>query len=173
MESPRESPNLRPPFQVSDEESPSVQNSSEALLELYKMAAEMADRVSARRGVANAFFLSIQSVMLGIVSVAATGGRQVPWWAALILVLTGVSISATWWLQLRSYRTLNGAKFNVINSVEPQLPIRIFSTEWQILTRNPSDKWWNRYTELGATERKIPWIFAALHVGLFIGIICT
>jgi hypothetical protein len=146
-------------------------DSSEALLELYKMAVEMSDRVSARRGVANAFFLSVQTAMLGAIGIAATGGRQVPWWAALILAFTGIAISATWWLQLRSYRTLNAAKFHVINSVEPRLPIQVFSTEWEILTRDSSGKWWNRYTELGATERKIPWIFAALHAALFIGIL--
>jgi hypothetical protein len=146
---------------------------SETLLELYKMAVEMADRVSARRGTANAFFLSVQTAMLGAIVIAATGGKQVPWWAALILALAGISISVTWWLQLRSYRTLNDAKFEVINSVEPQLPIQIFSTEWEILTHEPSKKWWNRYAELGATERRIPWIFAALHAALFIGILCT
>jgi hypothetical protein len=137
------------------------------------MAVEMSDRVSARRGTANAFFLTVQTAMLGVIGIAATGGRQVPWWAALILALTGISISGTWWLQLRSYRTLNMAKFEIINSVEPRLPIQVFSTEWDILTGTPSGRWWNRYTELGETERRVPWIFAALHAALFIGILCT
>jgi hypothetical protein len=152
---------------------PDLSEPSDALLELYKMAVEMADRVSARRGIANAFFLSVQTAMLSVISIAATAGGRVPWWTALILAMAGISISATWWLQLCSYRTLNGAKFDIINSVEPRLPVRIFSDEWKILTRDSSEKWWNRYSELGRTERMVPWIFAALHAALFIGILST
>lgn len=152
---------------------PGQSQPSDALLELYKMAVEMADRVSARRGIANAFFLSVQTAMLSVISIVATAGGRMPWWAALILALAGISISATWWLQLRSYRALNGAKFEIINSVELLLPVRIFSDEWKILTRDSSEKWWYRKSELGSTERMVPWIFAALHAALFVGILTT
>ncbi|MCD9876105.1 RipA family octameric membrane protein [Streptomyces guryensis] len=143
------------------------------LLDLYKMAVEMSDRVSARRGAANAFFLSVQTAFIGALGITATDGQSVPWWAALVLTLAGISISVVWWLQLRSYRVLNRAKFDIINAVEPQLPLQIFSKEWEILTENSGGPWWASYTELGETERKVPWVFAALHAGLFIGILCT
>jgi hypothetical protein len=146
---------------------------SPEVLDLYKMAVEMADRVSARRGAANAFFLSVQTAFVGAMGVTATDNQNVPWWAALILALAGISISLVWWLQLRSYRVLNSAKFDIINAVEPRLPLQVFSQEWEMLTGNSGGPWWTRYTELGATERQVPWVFAALHAGLFIGILCT
>ncbi|GAA3812993.1 hypothetical protein GCM10022403_053310 [Streptomyces coacervatus] len=146
---------------------------SPELLDLYKMAVEMADRVSARRGAANAFFLSVQTALLGATGITVTDNQNVPWWAALVLGLAGISISLVWWLQLRSYRVLSTAKFDIINAVEPRLPLQVFSAEWKILTRNSGGPWWTKYTELGATERKVPWVFAALHAGLVIGILCT
>ncbi|MFF4506281.1 hypothetical protein [Streptomyces sp. NPDC001401] len=156
-----------------DSARPEVPAPSPELLDLYKLAVEMSDRVSARRGAANAFFLSVQTAFVGALGITATDGQNVPWWAALVLTLAGVSISLVWWLQLRSYRVLNRAKFDIINAVEPQLPLQVFSQEWAILTGNSDGPWWTRYTELGATERKVPWVFAALHAGLFIGILCT
>lgn len=150
-----------------------VSDPAPELLDLYKMAVEMSDRVSARRGAANAFFLSVQTAFLGALGITATENQNVPWWAALVLTLAGISISFVWWLQLRSYRMLNRAKFDIINAVEPRLPLQAFHQEWEILTGNSAGPWWTRYTELGATERKVPWIFAALHAGLFIGILCT
>ncbi|MEV1077290.1 hypothetical protein AB0I98_03400 [Streptomyces sp. NPDC050211] len=150
-----------------------VRAPSPELLDLYKMAVEMSDRVSSRRATANAFFLSVQTAFLGAMGVTATDNARVPWWAALVLALAGISISLVWWIQLHSYRTLNRAKFDIINAVEPRLPLQVFSKEWEILTRNSGGPRWTRYAELGATERKIPWVFAALHAGLFIGILST
>ena len=40
-------------------------------VELYKLAVEMADRVSARRGHANQFYLTLQSVLLGAPALVA------------------------------------------------------------------------------------------------------
>ncbi|WP_084728718.1 RipA family octameric membrane protein [Streptacidiphilus neutrinimicus] len=151
------------------------------MVELYKLAVEMADRVSARRSVANAFFLSIQTAFLGAIGITLASVRSEPGWLAPVITLAGFAISAAWWLQLRSYRDLNAAKFQVINQVETQLPIRIFSDEWALLKPTPAASGpaaeaaeppylkGHHYTELGASERTIPWIFAALHALLLLG----
>jgi hypothetical protein len=145
----------------------------ETLLELYKLAVEMADRVSARRGHANSFFLSIQTAFVGVSGVTATQLRDEPWWVAASLAAAGVSLSVTWWLQLRGYRTLNTAKFEVINAIEPRLPARLFSKEWELLIGGEGIARRLRYTELGRTERKVPWVFALLHVALCVGVLST
>ena len=77
-------------------------------------------------------------------------------------------MSACWWLQLRSYRDLNRAKFAVIIEVEKQLPVRVFTDEWQSLKTDPIKTWRQRYAELGTVERVVPWVFAALYVTLFV-----
>ncbi|MFF3787447.1 hypothetical protein [Streptomyces sp. NPDC001933] len=139
------------------------------VLDLYKLAVEMADRVSARRGTANAFFLSVQTTFIALVSFGFPRLSESPWWVSLAVFLAGFTLSATWWMQLRSYRDLNTAKFKVINKLEERLPVKIFADEWKELKRDPIPAWRERYAELGASERTIPVVFVAAHLLLFVG----
>ena len=144
-------------------------DSDPRVLELYKTAVEMADRVSARRSTANAFFLTAQTALVAVIGVTTPSLLKAPWWTALAVAVAGVVLSASWWLQLRTYRDLNRAKFNVINTMEEDLPVRIFSDEWNILKKDPVKPWRIRYAELGTVERVIPSIFALLYILLFLG----
>jgi hypothetical protein len=139
------------------------------VLELYKLAVEMADRVSARRGTANAYFLSVQTAFVALVGFGFQELAKSPWWAPLAVALAGITLSATWWLQLRSYRELNTAKFKGINKIEERLEVKIFSDEWEALARDPVVGWRRRYAELGASERVVPVVFVAAHLLLFAG----
>lgn len=128
-------------------------------LELYKLAVEMADRTSARRSSANSFYVSLQTAMLAVLGLL-TGREEPPTAPVLIAVCTaGMATAVTWFLQLRSYRDLNRAKFSVICSLEESLPVAIFSDEWDSLKKDPVKRWRGRYAELGTVERVIPWIF--------------
>jgi len=80
-------------------------------LELYKLAVEMADRVSARRATANAFFLTVNTALLAFVS---SGSLNLLW----LVALAGIALSETWAILLKSYRDLNAAKFSVITEME-------------------------------------------------------
>lgn len=139
------------------------------ILELYKLAVEMADRVSARRGTANAFFLSVQTAFVGLVGFGFPEFSKASWWAALAVALAGVTLSATWWLQLRSYRDLNTAKFKGINKIEERLPVKVFADEWEALRHDPVVGWRKRYAELGTSERLVPLVFVAAHLLLLGG----
>jgi len=81
-------------------------------MEQYKLAVEMADRISARRATANGFFLTVQTTLLALMAVK---GLDRAWVAAGGIVLAG-----TWWLLLRSYRDLSSAKWKVIQAIEEQ-----------------------------------------------------
>ncbi|MFB6720037.1 hypothetical protein ACFCV3_07750 [Kribbella sp. NPDC056345] len=138
-------------------------------VDLYKLAVEMADRISARRATANSFFLTVQTAFVGVVGLAAPSLVKSPWWANGVVAVAGVALSVSWWLQLRSYRDLNRAKFNVILELEKQLPHQVFADEWKSLKADPIRGLRGRYAELGAVERFVPWVFAALYILLFIG----
>ncbi len=136
----------------------------DAYLELYKLAVEMADRISARRGVANSFFLTAST---GVV--ALLGTQDVRWY----LAAAGIVFSVTWWALLKSYRELNGAKFEIILAMEQRLPVRVYGDEWDRLRREPvrpslrRDRlrsWLAQYRELGRVERVMPWIFALIYL---------
>ncbi|WP_369390301.1 hypothetical protein AB5J72_23630 [Streptomyces sp. CG1] len=139
------------------------------ILELYKLAVEMADRVSARRGTANAFFLSVQSALVTLVAFGSPNLSQSPWWVPLAVALAGITLSGAWWMQLRSYRDLNGAKFQVIHKLEDHLAARLMADEWDILKRDPLPGLRTRYAELGTSERIVPVVFAMAHLILFGG----
>lgn len=139
------------------------------VLDLYKMAVEMADRISARRATANAFFLTAQTALVAVIGLAAPSLLRASWWTSLAVSLAGVTLSASWWLQLRSYRDLNGAKFAVINAIEKVLPVKVFTDEWALLEAGLGAVRKRKYLKLGTTERLIPAIFALLYVLLFVG----
>ena len=55
-----------------------------AVLELYKLAVESADRVTSRRGTANSYFLTIQTTFIAVLAVAAPQGARTPAWQAAV-----------------------------------------------------------------------------------------
>jgi hypothetical protein len=136
------------------------------VLELYKLTVDMADRISARRGQANQFYLTLQSTLLGVPAIfSAFGTSGLDPLRATLLAAIGAITSAAWWLQLRSYRDLNRAKFDVINRIEHEhLPVRPFSDEWASLKQDPLPTWQGRYAELGTVERTVPIAFFFLEL---------
>jgi hypothetical protein len=131
-------------------------------LELYKLAVEMADRVSARRATANAFFLTVNTALLAFLSSGLDDALR-------LVALAGIALSGTWWLLLKSYRDLNAAKFGVITEMENHLEVKVFEDEWEQLKEKRQEGWRGRYAEFGAVERFVPLIFAALYAAAFVG----
>jgi hypothetical protein len=132
--------------------------------ELYQLAVEMAYRISARRSVANNFFLTVNT---GVIAVLGT--TDVRWY----LAAAGIVLCVAWWELLKSYRDLNAAKFVVILAMEKKLPAQIFTDEWQILhpehapfalNREALRAWSGQYRELGYVERLVPWVFVLIYI---------
>jgi hypothetical protein len=140
-----------------------------SVVEIYKLAVEMADRVSSRRSNANAFFLTVQTALVAAAGLAGEPLRHLNSWAALTIALAGAVLSTSWWLLLRSYRELNRAKFAVINELERELPLAIYTSEWVSLREHRVGLSRFRYADLGTVERFVPWVFASIYILLFIG----
>ncbi|MGA2452023.1 MAG: hypothetical protein ABSG93_00765 [Solirubrobacteraceae bacterium] len=148
-------------------------NLPEHYFDLYMLMVEMADRVSARRGTANAFFLTVNTGLVTLV-----GSTDLRWYVAF----AGIVFSGTWWLLLRSYRRLNAAKFSVIIEMEERLPKQVFGDEYRHYRGTSSlgrvvgapvsranigarlAAWTTRYRELGEVERVVPIVFAFIYV---------
>lgn len=128
-------------------------------LDQYKLAVEMADRVSARRATANSFFVTVQSAL-----VTAFGFAHGDRWP---LAIAGVVVAGAWWLSLRSYRMLNAAKFEVITDMEKRLYAAPYGDEWAILARQegPLRK---RYAALSFVEQTVPIAFLVLNLVLLV-----
>ena len=94
-----------------------------AVMEQYKLYVEMTDRISNRRGLANTFFLTLNSAILTLVAVfwRDQPDSLSPWFMLPALALT-LGLCLAWFWLVRSYRQLNSGKFAVIGALEQRLP---------------------------------------------------
>lgn len=143
------------------------------VMDIYKLSVEMADRISARRAVANAFFLTINTTLVAIVGLHKPEDESAL--LPIAVCFAGIAVSACWWYLLRNYRKLNEAKFVVINKIEADyLPLTPFLDEWAILSNEGDSKGKMARVraalqQLGNVERVIPVIFGLLYLMLLIG----
>ncbi|GAB7038291.1 MULTISPECIES: RipA family octameric membrane protein [Catenuloplanes] len=133
-----------------------------AVLEQYKLCVEMADRTSARRGLANTYFLTLNTL---VVTVAGVFGRTVAG-APAVSLLIPLSVlllqCVAWFTLLQSYRRLNAAKYLVIGVLEQRLPA---SPLWA--AERPA----SRHLPLTFLEQWIPATFAAAYVAAFVVVV--
>ena len=151
-----------------------VSDSADAqVVDLYKLAVEMADRVSARRAAANTYFVSVHSAI--VAALAFLGSRVPPPPTGLLVAVCGVGVLAAgvWFVLLRSYRELNRVKFSVIIELEKRLPARVYNDEWALIQQTRTGGWRSRYAELGAVERLAPLLFAALDVAIAVYLVVS
>lgn len=167
------------------------------LLELYKNAVEMADRVSSRRAGANTFFLTLNTALAAVVGIVSSARRPPPHGSApsfdafglVATAVAGIVLALVWRALLAYYRRLNAAKFDVINKLEEQLPVQPFAEEWAILhpgeTDEPEPKLehhqvierlrrWRRKTrhrEATIIEQVVPLVFVAIYVALAVRVL--
>ena len=141
------------------------------LLEQYRLYVEMADRVSARRGLTNSFFLTLNTGIVGVIAAlkhVPDGSQQ--WWLVIPLVAI-LGQCYAWFYLVRSYRLINGAKYRVVGALEERLPASPF---WRA-------EWWEmgqgrdraRYWPLSHIEQWIPALFALTYVAGFLTLLIT
>lgn len=134
--------------------------------DIYKIAIDMADKVSARRGRANTFFATANAALVALIGTSHYSDY---------VAIAGVLLTFVWMLMLKSYRDLNEAKFFVIGEMETRLPARIFTDEWARLKQEPiqlrigsATTWLAQYRELGTVEKLVPWLFLTLYAVVLI-----
>lgn len=131
------------------------------LMDQYKLYVEMADRISHRRTIANSYFLSLNSAILGFIGYLMT--KEGTDYHSLLSV-AGVMLTALWHSIILSYRTLNSVKWRVVQQIEIQLPIQPYHTEWEIMQREKNLK----YQPISRVEAAVPWVFLFLYLIMFV-----
>ena len=135
-----------------------------AIMDQYRLYVEMADRVSARRGLTNTFFLTLNSLILTAVGIfwGSEQSPSVPAEAIWVLLAAALAQCGAWWMIVRSYRQLNGGKFKVVGLIEKRLPASPYSSaEWKALGEGED---WRLYLPLTHVEQWVPMIFAAVYI---------
>ena len=140
-------------------------------MEIYKLHAELADRVSQRREGANRLYVSLLvglAAFLGILF--RFGVEDFP--ISVILLSAGIIgalLSISWYIVIRSYRQLNSGKFAALHELEDELAYPFFKREWELLDRGSKP---NRYWKLTVVETGLPIIFFVLSITLTIVSFC-
>jgi hypothetical protein len=141
------------------------------ILEQYKLCVEMADRVSARRALANTFFLTLHGIVFTLVGVFWKDKPNGSPWLLLFPLVLALGMCAAWFWLVRSYRQLNSGKFAVIATLERRLPAFAYSDgEWTALGKG-EDK--SVYWPLTHLEQWIPALFAVLYIAGFLTVLFT
>lgn len=135
----------------------------ELLLNQWQTCVDMANSVSQRRDNMNNIFITLNLAIMAAVSIT---------WdiKSLFILIAGITICILWMLNIRNYKLLNTAKFNVINSIEEKLPSAPFKDEWQFLKNS------KKYMDSTTLERILPITFIFLYIAAVIAIIvikCT
>lgn len=163
------------------------------ILELYKTAVEMADRVSARRAGTNTFFLTVNTALAAVVGIVSSARKPPPNGALptfdafglIVTAIAGMVLAFVWWMLLRYYRRLNSAKWDVITKLEKRLPAQPFTDEW--ITLHPEEpttapaiaklSMWKRVTmrskhrEATVVEQVVPFVFMGIYFLLAVRVI--
>ena len=132
-----------------------------AVLEQYRLYVEMADRISARRGLANTFFLTLNTLVFTIVGVFWEKRPELSPWLLALPLAVAVGQCAGWFFIVRSDRQLNSAKYKVVGALEERLPASPYwNAEWKALGEGRD---WRLYFPLTHMEQWIPVLFALVY----------
>lgn len=144
---------------------------SSALMEQYKLYVELADRVSQRRGVANSFFLLINSTAVVILGSLGVSLEKVSSWLLVFPTVILVCICGVWFYMVRSYSQLNSGKWKVVGVMEERLPASPWwRAEWQALGAG-KDR--SLYWPLTHLEKWVPLVFILLYAGMLTIALCV
>ena len=122
-----------------------------SVLAQWQTCIEMANATSQRRDMMNNIFVTLNLGILSTVSFA--------WSPKFILLLcAGTIICGLWLCFIRNFKLLNSAKFEVIDSLERELPTAPFRDEWEILQKT------KKYYDGTKLERIIPITFICIYV---------
>lgn len=136
---------------------------SQGVLEQYKLYVELADRVSQRRGIANSFFLLVNSSAVIILGSLGVSFQDASPWLFVFPTVILVCICVVWFYLVRSYSQLNSGKWKVVGALEERLPASPWwRAEWQALGGG-KDR--SLYWPLTHLEQWVPWIFVLLYAG--------
>ncbi|GAA1961099.1 hypothetical protein GCM10009838_17020 [Catenulispora subtropica] len=141
-----------------------------AVLEQYKLCVTMSDNLSARRNLANTFFLTLNSGVVAVLAAASRGQRAagVSAWVVVPGFVILLAECLAWFVLIHSYKQLNAAKFAVINTLEERLPAFAYVREWEMVLAARGRQ---RYPQLTWVEKSVPLTFAAAYLVAFLGIL--
>lgn len=126
------------------------------LIDQYTTYVNTTLNVSNRRMRNNRFYVLLLSGTLAVLSVLADI-QIIEDIGLLVAGSLGFALCVLWYLSIVSYKQLNSGKYEVITSMEEDLPAEPFDDEWRVLDEGQN---WRTYITHTRVERKIPGVLA-------------
>jgi hypothetical protein len=135
------------------------------LYKQYELYVTLMDKVYERRDNANAFYLSVNSLLITGLTALLTALLNIQNNHMLIVVMAsaGLLICWSWRRTILTSKRLIGRKYKIIHLLETKLPARLFDTEWEMLSQPE-----HRYTPFSRIEQTIIYAFMAAYVAVAI-----
>jgi hypothetical protein len=140
---------------MTDEDNSSTDGQTE-LIEQYTTYVNTTLNVSNRRMRNNRFYVLLLSGTLAVLSVL-TETQIIEEVGLLLAGLLGLALCSLWYLSIVSYKQLNSGKYEVLTTIEEDLPAEPFRDEWEVLDKGEN---WQTYITHTRVERKIPGVLA-------------
>lgn len=131
------------------------------LLDQYKLYVEMADRVSARRMLANSFFVGAHTTLTIVFTIIIKEDVLKPTLLIVPPFLVLILLCYVWERVVLSYKQLNSGKYKVIGLLEQMLPVAPYDYEWIALGKGKDKK---LYQPLTTVEKWVPRCFGLLYI---------
>ena len=131
------------------------------LFEQYRLYVEMVDRVSARRMLANSFFVGVNTTLITAFTILLKEGIFHRSFISYVPFLAAILLCFVWWRIVFSYRQLNSGKFRVIHALEARLPAAPYDAEWEALGAGRNAKLYRPLTDV---ENWVPICFGLLYL---------
>ncbi len=126
--------------------------------QIYISYCEQASAITDKRHMMSSLYLTICSALTGVI--VANHNNSI----GVVLSFVGIIVSLIWFFMLQSYRKLNSAKFEVIEDIEKEMQMQLYSKEWSILKKK-------KYLRLTTLEICTSLIFVFLFLVLIVFIL--
>ena len=130
------------------------------LVEQYKLYVEMYDRITARRSLANTFFLTLHAILISVLGLSLRNTNSITGVGLLLFPLLGLLVLCyAWWRLVQYYRRVSSAKERVIAEMETRLPSNpSWAAERKVMQVD------RPYNSLRRMEITLPFVFGALYL---------
>jgi hypothetical protein len=140
-----------------------------AILEQYKLYVEMADRVSNRRGLANTFFLTLNTGIFAAIGVFWKDRPSGPAWLLLLPLVLVLAECMVWRGIINSYQEIRSAKQKVIAELEERLPAAAYGRgEYGRGESAAFREEWRSYRPMINLEQWMPILFGLVYLMGFV-----
>ncbi len=134
---------------------------NELIVKQYMKFVDSIENVTDRRLKTNAFFLSFNTIISGLMGVSWNVDIARTKIVIVLFSLIVIAACIYWIISINNFKKLNTAKFKILLEIEKKLPINLYNFEWQLLKEG---KVFSVYFESTKLELAFPIILIVSYV---------